>query len=101
MDLLVAGLGNPGRRYADTRHNAGYRVAAELAARWSAPAEREKHGGALSEVRLEDGTTVALLRPLGFMNLSRWDDGAQRRPVPRAENGHGAVRAKPHQGSPR
>ena len=53
-----------------TRHNLGYLVAAELAARWRAPAEREKHGGALSEVRLEDGTTVALLRPLGFMNLS-------------------------------
>ena len=70
MDLLVAGLGNPGSRYALTRHNLGYMVAAELAARWSAPPEREKHGGALSEVRLEDGTTVALLRPLGFMNLS-------------------------------
>ena len=70
MDLLVAGLGNPGTRYADTRHNLGYLVAAELAARWHAPPEREKFGGALSEVRLEDGTTVALLRPLGFMNLS-------------------------------
>jgi PTH1 family peptidyl-tRNA hydrolase len=70
MDLLVAGLGNPGGRYARTRHNAGYLVTAELAARWGAPAEREKHGGALSEVRLDDGTTVALLRPLGFMNLS-------------------------------
>ena len=70
MDLLVAGLGNPGSRYAKTRHNLGYLVAAELAARWHAPPEREKHGGALSEVRLEDGTTVALLRPLGFMNLS-------------------------------
>jgi PTH1 family peptidyl-tRNA hydrolase len=70
VDLLVAGLGNPGTRYARTRHNLGYLVAAELAARWQAPPEREKHGGALSEVRLEDGTTVALLRPLGFMNLS-------------------------------
>jgi PTH1 family peptidyl-tRNA hydrolase len=70
VDLLVAGLGNPGSRYAKTRHNLGYLVAAELAARWHAPSEREKHGGALSEVRLEDGTTVALLRPLGFMNLS-------------------------------
>ena len=70
MDLLVAGLGNPGARYARTRHNAGYLVTAELGARWAAPAEREKHGGALSEVRLDDGTTVALLRPLGFMNLS-------------------------------
>lgn len=70
MDLLVAGLGNPGPRYALTRHNLGYLVAAELAARWHAAPEREKHGGALSEVRLEDGTTVALLRPLGFMNLS-------------------------------
>jgi peptidyl-tRNA hydrolase, PTH1 family len=70
VDLLVAGLGNPGSRYALTRHNLGYLVVAELAARWHAPAEREKHGGALSEVRLEDGTTVALLRPLGFMNLS-------------------------------
>jgi PTH1 family peptidyl-tRNA hydrolase len=68
--MLVAGLGNPGSRYAQTRHNLGYLVAAELAARWHAPSEREKHGGALSEVRLEDGTTVALLRPLGFMNLS-------------------------------
>jgi PTH1 family peptidyl-tRNA hydrolase len=70
MDLLVAGLGNPGGRYARTRHNAGYLVAAELAARWSAPPEREKHGGALTEIRLDDGTAVALLRPLGFMNLS-------------------------------
>jgi PTH1 family peptidyl-tRNA hydrolase len=68
--MLVAGLGNPGSRYALTRHNLGYLVVAELAARWHAPAEREKYGGALSEVRLEDGTTVALLRPLGFMNLS-------------------------------
>jgi peptidyl-tRNA hydrolase, PTH1 family len=70
VDLLVAGLGNPGSRYARTRHNLGYLVAAELASRWGAPPEREKHGGALSEVRLDDGTTVALLRPLGFMNLS-------------------------------
>jgi PTH1 family peptidyl-tRNA hydrolase len=70
VDLLVAGLGNPGSRYASTRHNLGYLVAAELASRWHAPAEREKHGGALTEVRLEDGTTVALVRPLGFMNLS-------------------------------
>jgi PTH1 family peptidyl-tRNA hydrolase len=70
VDLLVAGLGNPGTRYAGTRHNLGYLVAEELASRWHAPAEREKHGGALSEVRLEDGTTVALLRPLGFMNVS-------------------------------
>src|ERR1700712_2139863 len=70
MDLLVAGLGNPGGRYSRTRHNAGYLVAEELRSRWGSPAEREKHGGALSEVRLDDGTTVALLRPLGFMNLS-------------------------------
>jgi peptidyl-tRNA hydrolase, PTH1 family len=70
MDLLVAGLGNPGGRYARTRHNLGYFVADELAARWEAPPEREKHGGALREVRLGDGTTVALLRPLGYMNLS-------------------------------
>jgi peptidyl-tRNA hydrolase, PTH1 family len=68
--MLVAGLGNPGSRYAQTRHNLGYLVASELAARWHAPSEREKHGGALSEVRLEDGTTVALLRPLASMNLS-------------------------------
>jgi peptidyl-tRNA hydrolase, PTH1 family len=70
VDLLVAGLGNPGVRYAVTRHNLGYLVTAELAVRWHAPAEREKFGGALSEVRLENGSTVALLRPLGFMNLS-------------------------------
>ena len=70
MDLLVAGLGNPGRRYGTTRHNVGFVVCELLARRHGAEPAREKHGGLLQEIRLEDGATLALFRPLGFMNLS-------------------------------
>jgi PTH1 family peptidyl-tRNA hydrolase len=70
VDLLVAGLGNPGQRYARTRHNVGFRVAELLAERWDAGAERQKHGGLLQEIRLADGQTLALLRPQEFMNVS-------------------------------
>jgi PTH1 family peptidyl-tRNA hydrolase len=70
MDLLVAGLGNPGGRYRATRHNVGFRVAEELAARYGAAPERAKHGGLLQEIRLPGGETLALFRPQEFMNVS-------------------------------
>ena len=70
MDVLVAGLGNPGRRYASTRHNVGFMAAERLAKRWEFVGEREKFGALLQEGRSPGGVTVALLRPQVFMNLS-------------------------------
>jgi PTH1 family peptidyl-tRNA hydrolase len=66
---LIVGLGNPGERYADTRHNAGWRVAEILASRAGAGAWREKFDAALAEARC-GGEKVVLARPLTFMNLS-------------------------------
>jgi len=68
LDLLVAGLGNPGREYAATRHNVGFLVADELARRHGG-SWRSKFSGDLSEVRV-DGARVALLKPQTYMNLS-------------------------------
>ena len=68
LDLLVVGLGNPGREYAQTRHNVGFMVAEELARR-TGGSWRGKFSGELAEVRL-DGMRLALLRPQTFMNES-------------------------------
>jgi PTH1 family peptidyl-tRNA hydrolase len=73
LDLLVAGLGNPGREYADTRHSVGFMVADELARRHGA-SFRSKFSGELADVRL-DGR-VALLKPQTFMNESGRSVGA-------------------------
>jgi PTH1 family peptidyl-tRNA hydrolase len=68
LDLLVVGLGNPGREHERDRHNVGWMVVDELArrtgARW-----RGKFSGQLAEVRL-DGLRLALLKPETFMNDS-------------------------------
>jgi peptidyl-tRNA hydrolase, PTH1 family len=68
LDLLVAGLGNPGREYARNRHNAGWLVLDELARRHDG-AWRSKFSGQLAEVRI-DGHKVALLKPETYMNDS-------------------------------
>jgi PTH1 family peptidyl-tRNA hydrolase len=68
LDLLVAGLGNPGREYARTRHNVGWMVADELAAR-HAGSWRSKFSGQLAEVRLDEHR-LALLKPETYMNES-------------------------------
>jgi PTH1 family peptidyl-tRNA hydrolase len=73
LDLLVAGLGNPGREYADTRHNVGFMVADELARRYGA-SFRSKFSGEVADLRL-DGR-VALLKPQTFMNESGRSVGA-------------------------
>jgi PTH1 family peptidyl-tRNA hydrolase len=67
-DLLVAGLGNPGREYARNRHNVGWLVVDELARRHDG-VWRGKFGGRLAEVRI-DGHRVALLKPETYMNDS-------------------------------
>jgi peptidyl-tRNA hydrolase, PTH1 family len=68
LDLLVVGLGNPGREYARNRHNVGYLVADELARRHGG-SWRSKFSGQLAEIRL-DGHKVALLKPETYMNDS-------------------------------
>jgi PTH1 family peptidyl-tRNA hydrolase len=68
LDLLVAGLGNPGREYARHRHNVGFMVADELARRHGG-SWRGKFSGELSELRIGDAR-VALLKPLTYMNES-------------------------------
>ena len=68
LDLLVAGLGNPGRAYARNRHNVGWAVVDELARRHGG-SFRSKFSGALSEVRV-DGRRLALLKPETYMNES-------------------------------
>jgi len=68
LDLLVVGLGNPGREYARNRHNVGSLVVDELARRHGG-SWRSKFSGQLAEVRL-DGHKVALLKPETYMNDS-------------------------------
>src|SRR5437879_3032653 len=68
LDLLVAGLGNPGREYERTRHNIGWLVVDELARRQGGTF-RSKFSGRLSELRL-DGVRAALLKPETYMNES-------------------------------
>ena len=77
LDLLVAGLGNPGREYAATRHNVGFMVAEELARRLGG-SWRAKFSGDLAEVRL-NGLRLALLKPQTFMNESGRSVGAAAR----------------------
>jgi PTH1 family peptidyl-tRNA hydrolase len=66
---LVVGLGNPGHEYSGNRHNIGFEVVAELAARAKAPPMREKFGAELAEATLR-GERVLLCRPMEFMNVS-------------------------------
>jgi PTH1 family peptidyl-tRNA hydrolase len=68
LDLLVAGLGNPGREYVGTRHNVGWMVVDELARRHGG-SWRSKFSGQLAELRV-DSSRVALLKPETYMNES-------------------------------
>jgi len=77
LDLLVAGLGNPGKEYARTRHNVGHMVVDELARRHGG-SFRSKFSGDLTDVRL-DGARVALLKPQTYMNESGRSVGAATR----------------------
>jgi PTH1 family peptidyl-tRNA hydrolase len=68
LDLLVAGLGNPGREHVRDRHNVGWMVVDELATR-HAGTFRSKFSGRLAETRIGDAR-VALLEPETYMNES-------------------------------
>ncbi|HEU4366476.1 MAG TPA: aminoacyl-tRNA hydrolase [Candidatus Krumholzibacteria bacterium] len=81
LEYLVAGLGNPGDRYRDTRHNLGFRVVETLArARGGRWREQGRHRR-LARIDVA-GRDVLLVEPLTFMNLS----GDALRPLVDAES---------------
>jgi PTH1 family peptidyl-tRNA hydrolase len=79
VDWLVVGLGNPGTRYAGTRHNIGFEVADVLARRWDLPKARTKFRGLLTEGRTgPGGPRVAILLPQTYMNEAGKSAGPAR-----------------------
>jgi peptidyl-tRNA hydrolase, PTH1 family len=68
-DLLVVGLGNPGKDYAGTRHNVGFEVVELLARRHGGSLKGGRENSLVAEVRI-DGHRVTLAQPLTYMNLS-------------------------------
>jgi PTH1 family peptidyl-tRNA hydrolase len=68
LDLLIAGLGNPGREHAHDRHNVGWMVVEELARRHDG-SFRSKFNGRVAETRIA-AARVALLQPETYMNES-------------------------------
>jgi PTH1 family peptidyl-tRNA hydrolase len=68
LDLLVVGLGNPGRRHEHDRHNAGFMVVDELARRHGGTF-KGKFSGHVADIRV-DGRRLALLKPDTYMNDS-------------------------------
>lgn len=66
---IIAGLGNPGREYAGTRHNIGFSVIEQLADQYNISMTEKKHKAAYGRGRIE-GEKVILLEPQTYMNLS-------------------------------
>lgn len=69
IDYLIVGLGNPGRQYEDTRHNAGFRALDAAADAWGIRVVRAKFS-ALTGAGEVGGSKVLLLKPQTFMNNS-------------------------------
>lgn len=67
--FLVVGLGNPGKEYAETRHNIGFMAADTIHGRYNFSPFKSKFEGLLAEGNI-DGTKTLLLKPQTFMNLS-------------------------------
>lgn len=66
---LIVGLGNPGTRYAMTRHNVGFWVIDQLSEEWDLPVRQEKWNALVGSGHVA-GEQVVLLKPLTYMNLS-------------------------------
>lgn len=69
LDYLVVGLGNPGKKYEQTRHNAGFRMLDSVAQRQGIRVARTKFQALCGTGRIA-GARVMLLKPVTFMNLS-------------------------------
>ena len=66
---LVVGLGNPGKEYEATRHNAGFMMLDHLAEHWGATVNRARFKAMTGEATV-GGVRVVLIKPQTFMNLS-------------------------------
>jgi PTH1 family peptidyl-tRNA hydrolase len=69
MMKLIVGLGNPGGKYEDTRHNVGFRTLDELSRRWRIELTRRRFSGLSGSGTIRD-QKVLLLKPMTYMNLS-------------------------------
>ncbi len=67
--FVVAGLGNPGRQYADTKHNVGFQVIDKLAEKYGIVVEKEKQKALIGDGMIRN-RRVLLVKPQTFMNLS-------------------------------
>lgn len=67
---LIVGLGNPGREYVRTRHNAGFMVLDRLAEQWKVAWRSEKKFNARMARAERDGKRILLCQPETFMNAS-------------------------------
>jgi PTH1 family peptidyl-tRNA hydrolase len=74
VDALIVGLGNPGSRYAGTRHNIGWMAIDRLLAEHDA-SDKGKYNGRYAEIRA-DGVAIGVLKPETFMNDSGRSVGA-------------------------
>ncbi len=66
---LIVGLGNPGKKYEDTRHNVGFKTIDYLAAKWDIPVKKIRFRALLGE-GIVGGEKVILAKPSTFMNAS-------------------------------
>ncbi|HUS40531.1 MAG TPA: aminoacyl-tRNA hydrolase, partial [Pirellulales bacterium] len=74
---LIVGLGNPGRKYQDTRHNVGWAVLHELEKRYGTGPAKAKFQGEATDAEII-GQRALLLAPLTFMNRSGTSVAAAR-----------------------
>ena len=66
---IIVGLGNPGRKYANTRHNTGFLVLDEVLKKLNISLDKEKFNAAYT-VYNHNGEKIYFVKPLTFMNLS-------------------------------
>ena len=69
VEFMIVGLGNPGKQYENTRHNAGFMALDTIAEKNHGEVKRIKYKGLIGECRIA-GKRVLLLKPSTFMNLS-------------------------------
>ncbi|MCL1789322.1 MAG: aminoacyl-tRNA hydrolase [Oscillospiraceae bacterium] len=69
INFILCGLGNPGNKYENTRHNCGFMVIDDLAEKYHAPVKKLKFKSLTGETGI-NGVRVLLMKPSTFMNKS-------------------------------